>query len=69
MCEDIIPKTVFYGELAESRRSMGGKKLRYKVVAKRHLKSMNINVDGREKLAADHTKWRTALHRGKKAIE
>ena len=30
MREDRIPKTVFYGELAEGRRSVGGQNLRYK---------------------------------------
>ena len=56
MCEDRIPKTVFYGELAEGRRSVGGQKLRYKDVAKRQMECMNIDVDGWEELAADRTK-------------
>ena len=30
---------------------------------------MNIDVDGWEELAADRTKWRTALDRGKEVIE
>ena len=41
----------------------------YKDVAKCHMKSMNIDVDGCEELAADRTKWRTALHRGKEKVE
>ena len=69
MGEDRIPKTVFYGQLAEGSRRVGGQKLRYKDVAKRHMKSMNIDVDGWEELAADRTEWRSALHRGKEVIE
>lgn len=69
MREDRIPKTVFYGELAEGRRRVGGQKLRYKDVAKRHMKSMNIDVNGWEELAADRTKWRSALYRGREVIE
>ena len=69
MCEDRIPKTVFFVELIESRRSVGGQKLRYKDVAKRHMKYMSIDVDGWEELAADRTKWRTAPLQGREVIK
>ena len=68
VCDDRIPKTVFYGELTEGRRSVGGQKMRYKVVAERHTKSMNIDVDEWEELAADRTRWRSVVHRGEEVI-
>ena len=56
ICEDRTLKTVFYGELAEGWRSVGGQKLRYKDVTKLHMKSMGLNDDGWEELAADRPK-------------
>ena len=64
MCEDRV-----HGSLAEGRRCVIGQKLKYKDVAKYHMKYMNIDVDGWEELAADGTKWRSALHRGKEVIK
>ena len=58
-----------YFELAEGRRSVGGQKLRYKDVAKRHKKPKNIEVDGWEEFAADQSELRAALHRRKEVIE
>ena len=53
MEDDRIPKQLLYGELAEGKRKVGGQKLRYKDVQKRHLKAMNIVVNSWEQLAAD----------------
>ena len=69
MCEDKIPKTVFYGELAEGRRSVSDKKFKYKDVSKSYVKFIIIDIDGWEELPADRTKWRTALRRGQKITD
>ena len=36
---------VIYGELAEGNRRQGGQKFRYKDVAKRHLKAIDLDVN------------------------
>ena len=69
MEEDRIPKQLLYGELAEGKRKVGGQKLRYKDVQKRHLKSMNIDVNSWEQLAADRNSWRHSLHTGREAVQ
>ena len=43
MNDSRIPKKILYGELAEGKRRQGGQKLRYKDVAKRHLKGMDLD--------------------------
>ena len=60
MEEDRIPKIIQYGELARGSPKIGGQKLRYKDVVKRHLKVMDIEVGTWEALAADHTNWRAS---------
>ena len=64
-----IPKQLLYGELAEGKRKVGGQKLRYKDVQKRHLKSMNIDVNSWEQLAEDRNSWRRSLHAGKEVVQ
>ena len=63
-----IPKLVLYGEMAEGRRRQGGQKLRYKDVAKRHMKAMDLDPKNWEELAADRAKWRCSLYNGKATI-
>ena len=69
MDDNRIPKMIFYGELENGTRRVGGQKLRYKDVTKRHLKAMNINVENWEEQAKERSSWRRSLHRGKKEIE
>ena len=69
MSDDRIPKQLLYGELEEGKRNVGGQKLRFKDVAKRHLKAMNIDVARWEHLAADRNSWRHSLHTSKSAIQ
>ena len=69
MNEKRIPKITLYGELARGSRKVGGQKLRYRDVVKRHLKAMDIEVGTWEELAADRTSWRASIHRGKVRIE
>ena len=50
-----LPKKLFYGELAEGKRSQGGQKKRFKDTLKASLKSFDIDLDSWETCARDHT--------------
>ena len=63
-----IPKMQLYEEIASGSRKVGGQKLRYKDVIKRHLKAMDISTIGWEELAADRSEWRSDVRRGKENI-
>ena len=63
-----IPKQILYGELAQGRRKVGGQKLRYKDVAKRHMKAMNIDYNNWEEHVSDRSEWRRSLHKGRETI-
>ena len=69
MNDERIPKQLLYSELESGKRKVGGQKLRYKDVIKRHLKSADINIDTWETLAADRNVWRSTLHSGKQTIQ
>ena len=56
-----IPKCILYGELALGRRTSGHPHLRYKYVCVRDMKAVDIDTMSCEGLAADRTKWRSAL--------
>ena len=58
-----IPKDVLYRELTSGQRSIGCPQLRYKDVCKRDMKALNININSWEDLAANHTSWRSMLHK------
>ena len=58
-----IPKDVLHGELTSGQRSTGCLQLRYKDVCKRDMKALNINIISWEDLTADHTSWRSTLHK------
>ena len=64
-----IPKQLLYGELERGKRKVGGQKLRYKDVVKRHLKAADIDVNSWEELATDRIKWRHSLHEGRQTIQ
>ena len=56
-----IPKDILYGELELGRRTTGRPHLRYKYVCVRDMKAVDIDSMSWEGLAADRTKWRSAL--------
>ena len=56
-----IPNNILYGELALGRRTTGRPHLRYKDVCVRNMKVVDIDTMSWEGLAADRTKWRSAL--------
>ena len=69
MSEGRIPRQLLYGELEKGKRKPGGQRLLFNYVAKRHLKSMNIDVASWEELAADRNFWRCSLSTGKSAVQ
>ena len=58
-----IPKDILYGELASGQRGIGCLQLRYKDACKRDMRALDININSWEELAADHTSWRSMLHK------
>ena len=60
---------LLYGELRNGSWKVGGQKLRYKDVIKRHLKAMAIPTERWEELVMDRSEWRHIIHRGKSTIE
>ena len=61
MDDSRIPEYILYGELALGSRTTGHPHLRYKDVCVRDMKVVDIDTMSREGLAADRTKWRSAL--------
>ena len=59
------PKYILYGELALGRRTTGHPHLRYKDICVKDMKAVDIDTMSWEGLAADRTKWRSALKTGK----
>jgi hypothetical protein len=58
MSEERLPKSVFYGELTEGTRAVGGQKLRFKDLLKRNLKVADISIDSWEETASDRVTYR-----------
>lgn len=69
MADSRLPKSVFYSELWEGKRSHGGQKLRFKDVLKRHMKRAGIPHDTWEDEALQRDKWRGLLRKATSAIE
>ena len=64
-----LPKRLFYGELAEGKRSQGGQKKRYKDTLKASLKCFNIDPSTWETVALDRSAWRSQTNRGAASYE
>ena len=56
-----IPKYILYGELALGSITTGHSHLRYNKVCVRDMKAVDIDTMSWEGIAADRTKWRSAL--------
>ena len=69
MANNRLPKTVFYSELRQGKRSHGGQKLRFKDMLKRHMKKTGISHDTCEEEAAQRVKWRGLLRKATSAVE
>ena len=69
MPENRLPKKLFYGELAEGKRSPGGQKKRFKDTLKVSLKSFDIKPDTWETQALNRPAWRSCVSKGATAYE
>ncbi|XP_072180115.1 uncharacterized protein [Diadema setosum] len=61
MSDDRIPKKLFYGELADGKRKVGGQKKRFKDNLRLYLKDFSIDTESWETLSADRPSWRQAI--------
>ncbi|KAJ1157484.1 hypothetical protein NDU88_010195 [Pleurodeles waltl] len=59
-----LPKRLFYGELAEGKRTQGGQKKRLKDTLKVSLKNFGIGPDSWETLAQDRPAWQSCISKG-----
>ncbi|KAK3870671.1 hypothetical protein Pcinc_024116 [Petrolisthes cinctipes] len=57
-----IPKDILYGKLASGVRNTGRSQLRYKDDSKKKMNVLNIETGSWESLAANHTRWSSALN-------
>nr|AOE48155.1 hypothetical protein [Eumigus monticolus] len=57
-----IPKKMFYSELTEGKRCVGGQRKRYRDVLKANMKMSHIDVNNWETLALDRPSWRSLVH-------
>ena len=58
-----IPKVILLGELATGQRSIGCLQLRFKDVCKRDMRTLDINTESWEDLAADSGSWKNTFHK------
>lgn len=64
-----LPKRLFYGELAEGKRSHGGQRKRFKDTLKTALKSFGIDSNTWETVALDRPTWRCCTSQGANSYE
>jgi exonuclease III len=64
MTDSRIPKQLFYGELSNGERKVGGQRKRYKDTLKVYLKDFDIDAESWESSASDRPAWRTLINKG-----
>ena len=64
MADNRIPKQLFYGELWQGKRTVGGQRKRFKDVLDTSLKDFLIDADAWESLAIDRPTWRGLIFHG-----
>ena len=69
MPDSRIPKQLFYGELHEGKRRVGGQKKRYKDNLKASLKELKIDTESWEASTTNCAKWRSKIFTGALAAE
>ena len=69
MSDTRIPKQLFYGELCQGKRKVGGQKKRFKDNLKVSLKDFSISPETWETLAADRPSWRSEITTGARIAE
>ena len=61
MSDDCIPRKLFYGELPDGKRKVGGQKKRFKDSLNLYHKDLSINTESSETLAVDRPSWHHAM--------
>ena len=69
MSDDRIPKQLFYGELAQGKRRVGGQRKRFKDSLKVSLKDFSIDTESWESLASNRPAWRSLISVGAQKAE
>ena len=69
MADHRLPKTLFYGDLQEGKRSQGGQKKRFKDNLKISVKVFVINPNTWEHDAQDRAEWRSSVYKGAATCE
>ena len=69
MADHRLPKTLFYGELQEGKRSQGGQKKPFKDNLNISVKAFAINPNTWEHTAQDRAEWRSSLYKGAATCE
>ena len=64
MPDELIPKQLLFGELADGKLSVGGQKKRSKDTLKASLKSFEIDINTWDKVAVDRPNWRSLTQKG-----
>ena len=64
MPDSRIPKQLFYGELHQGKRTVGGQRKRYKDSLKASLKEFSIPIQNWEALALNRSQWRSHISQG-----
>ncbi|PFX28925.1 Craniofacial development protein 2 [Stylophora pistillata] len=69
MENNTLPKQMFYSELTEGKRAVGGQKKRFKDEVKGHLNQCAIDTKELENLAMNRTIWSKAIRDGVEKFE
>ena len=69
MTNERLPKQLFYGELSQGKRAVGGQKKRFRDSLKKNLIGLNIDPETWERAAQDRTRWRSLVSTGCKDFE
>ena len=64
-----IPKQIFYSELSEGNRRVGGQKKRFKDCLKENMKKCNIDYKSWERDSQDRSAWRQKVREGVQAFQ
>ena len=64
MSDSRIPKQLFYGELHQGKRTVGGQRKRYKDSLKSSLKEFSIPTQNWEALNLNRSQWRSHITQG-----
>ena len=64
-----LPRTLFYGEMWEGKRSTLKPKKRFKDTIKYYLKQSGLPVDQWEKMASVRSKWQKLIHESIESFE